>query len=192
MEDSHEFRARWIGLDEDHHPKVKTLARWTEGWIKAACTNKKSAKTRWLVFSGSCGAGKTHALKRARSYIRAHGGALWPKFYQAPPNMRWVTWSKAVQLEKYGWDEFEEEVRQARMVFVDDIGSEVDKYKSGEPAERLRLFLDLCESKWLLGTTNVSRTSFSRVFDARAQSRLERAAVLDLSGVPDYRPKLQE
>lgn len=191
-QDDQEFRDRWIKLNEGHHRMVKLLARWTERWIKAAATNEHPIATRWVLFAGPTGAGKTHCLKNSYAFMRAHAGALWPKYYRQPPALKWVNWSKAMQLEKHGWDEFEAEVREARMVFVDDLGSETDRYRTGEPAERLRVFLDLCEAKWLMATTNICRQDFEKTFDIRTQSRIERARCLDLTGVPDYRPKLQD
>jgi hypothetical protein len=57
--------------------------------------------------------------------------------------------------------------------------------------ERLRLVLEACESKWLLATTNATPAQLKTVWDARVASRLSRAAVLDLTGSADYRPRLK-
>ena len=101
------------------------------------------------------------------------------------------TWSRVVQLERFQWDDIEVATQRARMVLIDDVGSETDRFRTGEPAERLRVILDLCAGKWLLITTNVPKAKFADVFDVRVQSRLERAVVLDRVGVPDYRPNLR-
>lgn len=172
-------------------PGARRIARYAERWIKAAATNDTGAKTRWLVLSGATGIGKTHALRKAYQFLRNHSGDLWPRPYATPPGVVSYTWSRVVQLERFQWDEIEVETQRARMVLIDDLGSEVDRYKTGEPSERLRMVLDLCAGKWLLVTTNVPKARFADVFDARVQSRLERAVVLDLVGVPDYRPRLR-
>lgn len=190
-DDSPEFRRQFIGLDETRHAKAAALARWTERWIKAAATNAKPS--RWVVFCGKAGSGKSHALRAAHAFLRAHGGALWPRWWKAgPPGVRMATWSKVVSVGPGHWADFEEEVHAARFVLLDDVGSETDRFKSGEPAERLRLVLDLCRTKWLLISTNLTRETFAKAFDSRIQSRLEQANVLEMSGVPDYRPKLRE
>lgn len=189
--DSAEFRQRFIGLDEAHHQKVAALARWTERWIKAASTNARPA--RWIVFCGKAGTGKSHALKAAHAFLRDRGGALWPTWWKAgPPSVRMATWSKVVGVTQGHWADFEEEVHAARFVLLDDVGSETDRFKTGEPTERLRLVLDLCRTKWLMISTNLTRETFAKAFDPRIQSRLEQASVLEMSGVPDYRPKLRE
>jgi len=178
-------------MDEDASKGARNIARFVEGWIKAAANNDPAAKSRWLVLAGATGVGKTHALRRAYAFLRNHSGDLWPRPYATPPGVVSYTWSRVVQLERFQWDDIEVETQRARMVLIDDVGSEVDRYKTGEPAERLRVTLDLCAGKWLLVTTNVPKARFADVFDARVQSRMERAVVLDLVGVPDYRPKLR-
>lgn len=188
-----EFRAKWLKLKEDHHPRARKLACWTESWIKAAAANKRPVgRPPWVIFAGKTGTGKSHALKAAYRFMRAHSGAMWPKFWKHPVSLKFVVWSKAVAFERYAWDDFEEEIRGSDMVFVDDLGSEIDRFKSGEPAERLRLFLDLAKTKWMLVSTNIPREDFPKAFDARVVSRLEAAQTLDLSEAPDFRPRLQE
>ena len=178
-------------MDEEASPGAKRIARFAEGWIKAAANNDPAAKSRWLVLSGATGVGKTHALRKAYQFLRNHSGDLWPRPYPTPPGVVSYTWSRVIQRERFDWDDIEVETQRARMVLIDDLGTEVDRFKTGEPAERLRVILDLCAGKWLLITTNVPKAKFADVFDVRVQSRLERAVVLDLVGVPDYRPKLR-
>lgn len=178
-------------MDEEASPGAKRIARFAEGWIKAAANNDPAAKSRWLVLAGATGIGKTHALRRAYAFLRNHSGDLWPRPYPTPPGVVCYTWSRIVGLGPLSWDDIEVEAHRARMVLIDDMGTEVDRFRTGEPAERLRCLLDVCVGKWLLVTTNVPKARFADVFDVRVQSRLERAVVLDLVGVPDYRPKLR-
>ena len=187
--ESPEFRKLVLGMDEET-PGARKIARYAERWIKAAATNDPAAKSRWLVLAGATGVGKTHALRRAYAFLRNHSGDLWPRPYAMPPGVVCYTWSRIVGLGPMSWDDIEVEAQRARMVLVDDMGSETDRFRTGEPVERLRTLLDVCAGKWLLVTTNVPKAKFLDVFDARVASRLERAVVLDLVGVPDYRPRL--
>lgn len=187
-DNSHDFRKRFIGLDEAH-PKSRTLARWVERWIKAAATNQRTT-TRWVALCGGPGTGKSHSLKAAYAFLRAHGVSLWPKWHKdRPPQVVFRTWSKVVGASTGHWLDFEEEVQSARFVLLDDVGSETDRYRTGEPAERLRLILEMCAAKWVLISTNLTRETFGHAFDPRVQSRMEAAACLDMTGAPDGRTR---
>ena len=179
-----------LAMDEST-PGAKRIARYAEGWIKAAANNDPASKSRWLVLSGATGVGKTHALRAAARFLRNHSGDLWPRPYPTPPGVVSYVWSRIVDLGELSWDDIEVEAQRARMVLIDDMGTETDRFRTGEPADRLRRLLDLCVGKWLFVTTNVPKAKFADVFDVRVQSRMERAVVLDLVGVPDYRPKLK-
>lgn len=188
---SPEFRAQVLGLDETHHPKVLEMAKWIEQWTKAAASNKASVG-RWVAIAGAPGCGKSHAARRAGEFLRTHNVELWrARYYPTPPSIRFATWSRVVGLGPLSWGDFQEEVRTAKIVILDDVGSEVDRFKSGEPTERLRSTLESCERKWLAITTNIPRALWSDQFDHRVASRLEQANTLDMAGVPDYRPKLR-
>ena len=82
-----------------------------------------------------------------------------------------------------------DEIKRAEIVMIDDVGSEVDKYKSGEPTSRLRQILSLCDDKFLLLTTNLTKTAFFERYDARVADRLQAAHWCDMTGVPSYRSK---
>lgn len=188
---SDEFRAKVFGLDETHHHKVKTMARWMEGWTKAAASNKPGVG-KWVAISGAPGCGKSHAVRKAADFLRSHNVELWrARYYSTPPSIRFATWSKVVELGPLAWGDFQEEIRLAKIVVLDDVGSEVDRFKSGEPTERLRSTLEACERKWLAITTNIPQPEWGEKFDYRVASRLEQANTMDMSGVPDYRPKLR-
>ncbi len=184
---SHDFRKRVLKMNEDH-TKVATLAKWSERWIKAAATNERP--TRWMALVGSPGTGKSHAMRAAYEFLRTHNVDLWKLgHYSTPPSARFAVWSKVVALGPGMWADFEEDVHRSKFVFLDDVGSETDRFKSGESTERLRLILDLCRTKWLMVSSNLTRETFGRAFDARISSRFQQAAVLDMTGAPDYRAR---
>ena len=186
---SREFRQRFLRMDETH-PKASLTARWAEAWIKAAATNDKDSKGRWVVFAGRTGCGKTHALRASYEFLRAVSGQLWPLYHSGPVNVGCYRWSRIVSHGPLSWNDIEEEARTCRILLLDDVGSEADRFRSGEPAERLRSLLEIAAPKWLLMTTNILRKDFGKAFDARVQSRLERAQCLDLGDAEDYRTRV--
>lgn len=167
----------------------ETMAKWAERFIKRAATNDSAGK-RWMAFIGKSGTGKTHAASRIYHFLRAHNVDLWSlRYYPTPPSAHWIRWSAAIDLGPLGWGDLLEDLHRSKFIFLDDVGSEVDKYKSGLPAERLRTALEICKNKWLFLTSNLTRDRFGKAFDARVLSRLEQAAVLDCSDAPDFRTK---
>lgn len=171
-------------------PAGRKLARFAEGWVKAAARNKRDRGT-WLAVSGPNGVGKSRVLRRCHRFLANHSvdfwdAGLWPHI----PGAVIAVWSRIVDLERDEWDDWLYDLRRTSFVCLDDVGSDVDRYRSGEPVERLRLVLEMCEAKWLLLTTNAPSTQWPKVWDARVASRLSRAATLDLAGCADYRPRL--
>jgi DNA replication protein DnaC len=173
-------------LDENV-PGAKRLAMFTERWIKAAALNKRDRGT-WMVLAGPPGVGKTHALKAARRFLENHAIDLWHEcLWSNPPSVLWATWSRVVALERDEWDDWLYDLRRASVIILDDVGSEVDKYKTGEPAERLRVALDIAEHRWMLISTNLMPGQWSTAFDRRVHSRLQPAVILEMIGSTDFR-----
>jgi hypothetical protein len=105
------------------------------------------------------------------------------------PSCKFATWSTVAELEKYGFDDWMDEAKESAWIVLNDVGSEVDRYKSGEPAERLRRVVDLARTKWMLISSNVPKSKWHQAFDARVADRLAGFKALDLSGVPSRRVK---
>lgn len=92
-------------------------------------------------------------------------------------------------------EDFEEAMRganEARIVIIDDVGAEADRFKNGVNTSRLRTLLSVCNRKWLLLTTNLPKTEIERTYDIRVADRISAAHWCDLSAVPSYRPKLKK
>lgn len=108
------------------------------------------------------------------------------------PNAEFVIWPLAAEAPRYEWKDWLAGIRSARVVLFDDVGSESDRFRSGEPAERLREALEAVERKWVVLTTNIEPNRWSARFDQRVADRLNKAAHVSLEHVPSYRGKVIE
>ena len=66
----------------------------------------------------------------------------------------------------------------ADVLFLDDIGSESDKYRSGETIDALCQVLGRRENKWTIVTTNYLIEEWPTAFDARVSDRLFRNSII--------------
>lgn len=185
------WRAFHLGLDSGQHPKVEKLARTAE-WFAKAYLEDDRANGDSLCLAGNTGCGKTHAARRIHAYVHARQISAWASGKFGPVNHlgapAFLRWEKVAEVTDSEWDEIiAGEVRPSRLVILDDIGADTDRFKSGVPARRLKEVLDAAEGKWLLVTTNIQRTNWKAHFGQRVADRLSRCRYLGLFEVPSYR-----
>lgn len=185
------FMAKLLPFDATHHPKVAKMLEWTY-WFFRKCLHNDRSKGHTLILAGGTGVGKTAAMRRVYKQVKAWQTESlfrhWKQDHGLCP--MWIPWPSVSGYTKQEWEDFMEDVKESSVLFVDEFGAEVDKFKTGEPAERARSFFQECERKWLMMTTNLPSGSYAKQYDARVASRLAAMREFDLSGVPDYRPKL--
>lgn len=186
------WRERILRIDETYHPKVAKLALWAEWFSKFGAANDRT-KGQQIVIAGTPGSGKTHALKRVKRWFESHKIDMYVTgHWSSPPTPLFIDWGRLMeQREDWPWEDALAESAAAGVVLIDDVGSEVDKFKSGQNTSRLRQMLSACEKKWLLLTTNVTREDWTKVYDERVADRLSAAHYLDMTGVPSYRPNMK-
>lgn len=178
-----------MGLNEGHHPKVKQLAISCDLFLLSALMGIRDKGT-WLVVEGNTGSGKSHCAKRLRTFYNGSkiefftGGGR-----EHVPNAVWGDWPEVAGCKDEAFDDFISEVCCAKLIILDDIGAEEEKYRSGAPAARLARVLERCDGKWLFATTNVPAEQWRDRWDQRVSDRLNAANRVTLFDVPSYRGK---
>lgn len=175
-------------------PRIESLCAIGEAFFRRILHNDRS-NGKHLILCGSVGTGKTRVARTIWKQIQAW--AVEAQFRsgwgEVHPSSNWVDWPALCDLDRdITFTDQLQDMVEARVLFLDDVGSEADKYKGGEAASRLRRVLSCCDSKWLLLTTNLSKPDFLDQYDYRVADRLSAAHWFSLKDVPSYRPNLRE
>lgn len=148
-------------------------------------------KGTWMVVGGQTGCGKSHVAKAVAHYWDTHKIDAWHRGWLGTsshlPNAEFVLWTLALNAEEREWKDWLQGIKEARLVVLDDLGAESDRFRSGKNTERLLSVLNSIERKWVLITTNVQGNQWVKVWDQRVADRLKGAVYLDLFKVPSYR-----
>jgi len=183
------WRAKWLGLDESAHPEVATLALAAEQFAMRAIRNDP-AGPRLLVLGGRPGTGKTHVAKAISRFFNALAVTAWSKGWWTShevPAAVLVEWMAIAESDPHKPGGLWDEAIGANLLVVDDMGAEVDRYKSGLPVANLARLLNARERRWNVITTNYPPESWEDHYDKRVADRLRRRAVLvEIKEAPSY------
>jgi DNA replication protein DnaC len=175
-----------LKLETARHPKLKELEEETGRFCFEVWAHPQLG--RMLVLAGSNGTGKTHCAEAVRRWVASVGHGK--QFVKRPNHIshidctfwRWPALLDA--LKNGGWDIIED-LFDATVLIIDDLGAEHDPSKIG--TDKLCQILSRRENMWTLITTNIIPVHWQQQFDRRVASRLFRNATLvDLSDVPDF------
>lgn len=146
-----------------------------------------------MAISGSSGTGKTTVARALYRFSEAHG----PDIQIAHGLNHWssimLKWPSVAEADdESDFREVEAKISESTFVVLDDIGSEIDRFKTGSPAARLTRILSLIEErrKWSVITTNFDRKKLVDSYDSRTADRLRAYNWMELGDIPSYRPKL--
>lgn len=146
---------------------------------------------RLLVIAGQTGQGKTHAMRGVHRFAR---GAAEPAaaagFWKWPPVVLWSDWPtlarRISERDAPMWDVLYDS-NEADLLFLDDIGAESDKYKTGEASDALCQLLSRRAGKWTMVSTNIDPMSWATRFDVRVADRLNRGSeIIRLTAMGSY------
>lgn len=180
---------RWqrqrIGL-ETITPAVQMMATEAEHWCCRVRLNGRVS--RLIVLAGPFGCGKTQMLRGCRGYIS--------DIYMRVDD---PAWKKPISIASIVWPEFIsdyitnrnedrlEDVKASDVVFIDDIGAEADRFRSGEPTQILAELLGALANRFVFVTTNIEPKGWKLRWDGRVEDRLLRNNAVIVDG---YDPEL--
>jgi hypothetical protein len=192
------WRRANLGLDESVHPKVATLALWSERFVQSALRELNNCG-RWLIVSGPPRVGKSHAARCVERYYNLHRIHAWHAGWWGDVDSLgsvapFVRWERICAMSRPAFEaEMDDLIASARLVVIDDIGSDGQGFKNDEEVVRLKRILDLCAReypfprRWLLATTNVPESQWEKRWDLRIAERLREGGRLSMFGVKPFR-----
>lgn len=169
-----EWRAKWLKLSErDSDTKAMCLA--AEQFACRFARRDFSGPTL-LVLAGRNGVGKTLLTRNLVAWAQAvrmdvsyHRG-WWSK----TPNVEFVEWADIASESEGTRDGRWADVIKRDLLAIDDIGAEVDPYKSELPTSNLARLLNTRERMFTIATTNYPPESWAERWDKRVEDRLHR------------------
>lgn len=161
------------------------MASEVERWCWRVREHEKNAKL--ICLAGIFGCGKTDVLRGAARYVNAIYMQGFPGKWPHPISTSFVRWAPFVREVSNDNREHFEDVVKSDVIFVDDIGSEDDPFKSGAPTRILGDFLDSTENKYVFITTNIAPDGWRTRWDGRIEDRLLRRNAVIVNG---YDPEL--
>lgn len=182
---SSSWRTTFLKWSDCNSPILRKAATGAESLVKRFQIRKTSPFSL-LVLIGRSGCGKTHLAKasvRAANRLAMTG---WEQRHWKThvPSAVFCDWPAFVDSDADG---VSKDLQDADFAALDDVGAEVDQYKSGKPAEILRRFLSLRAGKFTIVTTNVPESAWNQKWDERVADRLYRnSLVVDMTSASSY------
>lgn len=186
---SADWRVKWLKLDESAHAEVASLALLAEQYAKRVASNDRTGP-RLLVLGGKNGTGKTHVARAIHHYFNAVAIDCRFKGYWRGaeiPHSMFCEWTELAECEpgkpSSAWDA----ATGADLLVLDDVGADVDRYKSGLPVANLSRMLNARERRWTIATMNHPPSAWADRFDKRVADRLHRhAAIIEIKESGSY------
>lgn len=177
---------KWIGLD-CHNELVDEMcsrvADFCARWFR------NDPKLSLLLICGNPNCGKSHTAKKVNTWARFASNLAWTSGkWQNPPSVLFCLWPEITDDFKQGNYGFVDDMVEADLLIIDDIGAEHDPSKSA--TNKLCQILSRREKKFTLITTNIKPEYWTSSFDSRITDRfLRNSDVVMLFDLPSYAMK---
>jgi DNA replication protein DnaC len=127
---------------------------------------------------GPTGCGKTRVAERLYKHASRNSVELYPAKWRRVPRVEFFEWATIATLEQDRFRAWLQDVDEIDFLFLEDVGAEVDRFKTKEPTERLRETLNHLRHAWMFVTTNVPPSQWITVWDDRVADRMLRNSVI--------------
>ena len=183
------FRKKWFRMDESH-PEVRRMCEAAEGWVRRFLLGGR--EKRLLVIYGRTGTGKSMVSRAALRAISLIGISAWSEGYRqtcpkARDSFEWSVLSAMGPADRNDGTRWVDAIEAEAAIFQ-DIGTEIDRFKSGGATENLRLLLEERRNKWTIITTNVPQENWEEAWDLRVSRRLDtNSEIIAVRTAPTYK-----
>lgn len=168
----HPWQVKWLDLEQTCHD-VQKLA---DEAMAFAFEWFESRPSKFRVVVGGVGVGKTTVSKRIAYWAKLVAYHRWARDRRSGQLPEVLFQNATILSHELVKDlEFEEilgDIRSKSMVVIDDIGTEICRYKCATPALRLCRILNALEGRHLWITTNQRPDSWAAKWDKRVEDRL--------------------
>ncbi len=157
--------------------EVQEMADAAQRFAQDFASNVKGY--RLLYISGVSGAGKTHCAEALFKWAsRIAIDLMMRQKLDKVPRIELFEWAEIVNVDAEQFLRWIDDRRETQLLFLEDVGAEVDRFKTGEPTERFREVLNAFKHKSMVLTSNIHPDNWKSRWDTRIADRLLRNSTL--------------
>jgi hypothetical protein len=165
-----EWQRKFLDFEVTHSELQLMADTIQEWWMTFFRRDLQACKL--LTIAGPVRTGKTRAARKI-CWLADHFD--WSKSgWSHRPRIHWEEFAGIATIEIREFERwmYGHKLCPVDMLFLEDVGAEIDRYRSDEPTERLRQILNLFEDRWVFITTNISPQLWEDRWDQRVAARM--------------------